>query len=68
MSCGNVIADKWNYYKTQLLKLKGTDQRLYIDGTQIPETVEKQLMDRLGFKRNCCRKHVLTHVDLLEKI
>jgi DNA-directed RNA polymerase subunit N (RpoN/RPB10) len=25
-------------------------------------------MNKLGFKRPCCRKQFLTHVDLIEKI
>ncbi len=71
MSCGNVIADKWNYYKTQMKKVRsgrGPEDRFYMDGTQIPQTLEMELMTKLGFKRACCRKHFLTHVDLIEKI
>ena len=71
MSCGNVIADKWNFYKTELKKRRGAgghEDRFYMDGTQIPLTIEHQLMTKLGFKRPCCRKHFLTHVDLIEKI
>ena len=71
MSCGNVIADKWNYYKNKMKKLKGTynpEDRFYMDGTQIPQTVEMQVMLEVGLKKSCCRKHFLTHVDLIEKI
>lgn len=68
MSCGNPIADKWSYYKKELAKRQGRgEDRLTIDGTQIPKTLELELMNRLGFKRPCCRKHFLTHVDLMEK-
>ena len=74
MSCGNVIADKWIWYKAQLKKMRGStgasgpEDRFYMDGTQIPNTPEHELMKKLGFKRPCCRKHFLTHVDLIEKI
>jgi DNA-directed RNA polymerase I, II, and III subunit RPABC5 len=70
MSCGNTIADKWNYYKNELKKLRkqSPGDRLYMDGTQIPKTHEFELMEKIGFKRPCCRKHFLTHVDLIEKI
>lgn len=67
-SCGNVIADKWNYYKNQLKKAGRTEDRYYMDGSQIPQTAELTLMNKLGFKRPCCRKQFLTHVDLIEKI
>ncbi len=73
MSCGNPIADKWNYYKNELKKLKKASgqnpgERFYMDGTQIAKTHEFSLMEKIGFKRPCCRKHFLTHVDLIEKI
>lgn len=69
MSCGNVIADKWSWYKNELSKRKAKpEERLTMDGTQIPQSLELELMNRLGFKRPCCRKHFLTHVDLIEKI
>ena len=71
MSCGSIIADKWMYYVNELKKRKGRyspEDRFYMDGTQIPQTVEMEVMTKLGMKRPCCRKHFLTHVDLIEKI
>jgi DNA-directed RNA polymerases I, II, and III subunit RPABC5 len=68
-SCNNILADKWNYYKQELYAAKGRkEERYYMDGTQIPQTVELTIMNRLGLKRPCCRKQFLTHVDLIEKI
>jgi DNA-directed RNA polymerases I, II, and III subunit RPABC5 len=68
-SCNNILADKWNYYKQELASVKGRrEERYYMDGTQIPQTVELTIMNRLGLKRPCCRKQFLTHVDLMEKI
>jgi DNA-directed RNA polymerase I, II, and III subunit RPABC5 len=68
-SCNNILADKWNYYKQELRSVKGRkEERYYMDGTQIPQTVELSIMNRLGLKRPCCRKQFLTHVDLMEKI
>lgn len=68
-SCNNVIADKWQWYQAELKKRgKAAEDRYYMDGTAVPQTLELQLMTRLGFKRPCCRKQFLTHVDLIEKI
>jgi DNA-directed RNA polymerase I, II, and III subunit RPABC5 len=68
-SCNNILADKWNYYKQELRSIKGRkEERYYMDGTQIPQTAELTIMNRLGLKRPCCRKQFLTHVDLMEKI
>ncbi|KAK0237664.1 8 kDa subunit-domain-containing protein [Armillaria nabsnona] len=51
-SCGKVIGDKWNDY----LKLLSNDK------------TEGDALDELQLKRYCCRRMVLTHVDLIEKL
>ncbi|KAJ3544672.1 hypothetical protein NM688_g5713 [Phlebia brevispora] len=51
-SCGKVVGDKWNAY----LDLLGRD---YSEGDALNE---------LQLKRYCCRRMVLTHVDLIEKL
>ena len=66
MNCGNVLADKWLWFQAQL-KDAGA-KPIYMDGRSIPKTKEADLLDRLGLVRICCRKHMLTHVDLIEKI
>ncbi|ODV58889.1 DNA-directed RNA polymerase core subunit RPB10 [Ascoidea rubescens DSM 1968] len=50
-SCGKVVGDKWEQYIKYLE-----------DGLK-----EKDALDKLGLKRYCCRRMVLTHVDLIEK-
>ncbi|CAO1614045.1 putative DNA-directed RNA polymerase II chain RPB10 [Microstroma glucosiphilum] len=51
-SCGKVIGDKWNAYLALLL-----------GGME-----EGPALTELGLKRYCCRRMVLTHVDLIEKL
>ena len=70
MSCGKEIASLWRYYQEQLRLFKGeqAEQRVYFDGTTIPETAEKKVLDAMGMNRPCCRKHFLTQVDLIDKI
>jgi DNA-directed RNA polymerase subunit N (RpoN/RPB10) len=71
MNCGNVIADKWRKYQQVLKVRNGASNQtttIYIDGTKVVKTVEGQLLDELELRRDCCRKHFLTHVDLIEKI
>ena len=71
MNCGKLIADKWRSYQ-KILKTKKGDERAerreYFDGTTIPVTVEKEVLDSMGINRSCCRKHFLTQVDLIDKI
>lgn len=71
MSCGKMIGDKWVKYSEELAAKKqarGESDRIYMDGSAIPKTVEYELLEKYGLKRACCRKHFLTHVDLITKI
>jgi len=51
-SCGKVVGDLWERY------LKLIDSGIQ-DG---------DAMDDLGCKRYCCRRMIMTHVDLIEKL
>lgn len=70
MNCGNVLADKWRFYQRRIKELRGTNEPVpvYMDGTNIPDTMENKVLNELKLKRYCCRKHLLTHVDLIDKI
>lgn len=70
MNCGNVLADKWLYYQRKVAAERGSNkaQPIYMDGKSVPDTVELRVLNELGLKRYCCRKHMLTHVDLIDKI
>lgn len=72
MNCGMVLADKWLYYKEEVKRLRSGDgkevQSIYMDGKSVPQTAELQVLEQLGLFRYCCRKHMLTHVDLIDKI
>ncbi|KAG8907140.1 DNA-directed RNA polymerase II subunit L [Tulasnella sp. 403] len=54
-SCGKVVGDKWEKYLSYL-----ADETI--------EYNEGQALDACGLKRYCCRRMVLTHVDLIEKL
>ena len=70
VSCGKLISDKWEYYQRRLKELQGDGfgKRTYFNGGELPKTAEKQIFDELCLTRYCCRKVLLTHVDLIEKI
>jgi len=70
MNCGNPLADKWLFYQQKVKELRGNVdvKPIYMDGKSIPETAELKVLNELGLKRYCCRKHMLTHVDLIDKI
>ena len=71
MNCGCTLADKWRYYQRRLKELRPTSgsnsSTIYMDGSAAPPiTAERRIFEELGLKRYCCRKHLLTHIDLIE--
>lgn len=70
MNCGNPLANLWRFYEKRVKELKGGTNTgpLYMDGTTPIVTVEGQVLDELNLKRYCCRKHLLTHTDLNERV
>ena len=68
-TCGNVLADKYRYFieKTRAKKLaKGDnpDKIMYLDKLTMEKTPEGQVLDELKLINMCCRRHMLTHVDI----
>lgn len=60
VTCGKVLADKWRYYDK-------TVEEAEVSGKMHPGFKAK-LLDEMGLFRYCCRRHVLGHVDLVDKI
>ena len=52
-TCGKVVGDKWEQYMRLL-----TDSHMN----------EAEALDSLKLERYCCRRMLLTHVDLIEKL
>jgi hypothetical protein len=71
-TCGNVLADKYRYYLEKVRQRKppgSSDAVIYltkekIQNHQVEKTVEGQVLDSLGLYNVCCRRHLLTHVDI----
>jgi len=68
-TCGNVIADKYRYYleevrKRKLAKDMDVDKVVYLTKEFSEKTPEGEVLDDLGLKKMCCRRHMLTHVDI----
>jgi len=64
-SCNNVLAGKWIPYldKVRELSKKEKAPLEYLTQTTV-KTVHGKALDELGIWRTCCRRHLLTHVDL----
>ena len=72
-TCGKVLANKYRYYVEEVRKRKLADQQLdkveldqvlYLTKDNNEKTHEGHVMDEIGLNRMCCRRHVLTHVDI----
>jgi len=50
------------------MKGPGYAEPTCFDGKKIPKTPESVVFDELQLTRYCCKKTLLTHVDLIEKI
>jgi DNA-directed RNA polymerase subunit N (RpoN/RPB10) len=75
-TCGMVIANKYRYYIEEVRKRKlakqvninegssNIDKVLYLTKEFHEKTPEGEVMDELGLNKMCCRRHLLTHVDI----
>ena len=68
MTCGKVIGDLWNTYQREIKKDKTQEDTININAKKIEKTHRGKVMDQLGLKRYCCRRHLLTHADLIDII
>jgi DNA-directed RNA polymerase I, II, and III subunit RPABC5 len=68
-TCGMVLADKYRYYQSEVRKIKisknmNTEKVIYLNKDNVEKTAEAETLDNLGLKNVCCRRHMLTHVDI----
>tara|TARA_B100001063_G_C16261278_1_gene310019 strand:+ start:107 stop:340 length:234 start_codon:yes stop_codon:yes gene_type:complete len=68
-TCGEVLADKYRYYQEQVRKIKAEnemqiDKVVYLTKDNKEKTPEGKVLDKLKLNKYCCRRHMLTHVDL----
>ncbi len=61
-SCGRVIASDYVAFVNRVKFIKDNENR---DPT--PEEIDK-IFDELGVKRYCCRRMILSHVDLIDEV
>ena len=69
VTCGNVLADKYRYYLEQIRQRKkerNITERViyYTKDMKNKDTVEAEILDELKLTNVCCRRVMLTHVDV----
>ena len=68
-TCGKVLADKYRFFNQEVRKIKASqnmkiEKVIYLDIDNIKKTPEGEVLDLLKLTKYCCRRHLLTHVDL----
>ena len=68
-TCGTVLANKYRYYQDQVRKIKiqkgqDVEEVVYLTKENLDKTPEGEVLDSLGLNNVCCRRHMLTHVDV----
>jgi DNA-directed RNA polymerase subunit N (RpoN/RPB10) len=80
-TCGNMLSDKWRAYQ-YLVDVVTQQEVLRMESNEcepaVPEkkgktscaekSVEGNVLDALDLTQMCCRLHMLTNVDLLDKL
>ena len=68
-TCGKVLADKYRWYQIEVRKIKMANDMtiekvVYLTKENTEKTPEGEVMDKLKLDKYCCRRHMLTHVDI----
>jgi len=68
-TCGKVLGDKYRYYLEKVREKKlardmNVDKVIYLTKEYKDKTPEGEVMDDLKLTSLCCRRHMLTHVDI----
>lgn len=74
-TCNKVIAHLWEEYQNRLQAsfieedIPNNTKKRFVDIDTIEnKTTEGKILDDLGLKRYCCRRMMLSHIDLTDKI
>jgi DNA-directed RNA polymerase subunit N (RpoN/RPB10) len=68
-TCGKVLANKYRYYEIEVRKRnmansENVDEVVYLTDKNKDKTPSGEVLDELKLDKICCRRHMLTHVDI----
>lgn len=78
-TCSKVIADIWNEYQKRVTAKQNINKKEFkqrditISSDENPlknfdDNYQNEILNDLGITKMCCRRHLLTHVDLINNI
>jgi DNA-directed RNA polymerase I, II, and III subunit RPABC5 len=64
-----VLGNKYRYYLREVRANKidkddDDDDIIYLSKDNVTKTIEGKTLDKLKLNKICCRRHILTHVDI----
>ena len=69
-TCGRVMADVADFYESEKEKLKSINDNK--EDNKIYKNFEKihtgEILNSLGLKRYCCRRNLITNIDMMDVI
>jgi len=68
-TCGCVLADKYRFFQDEVRKKKiqkglQVEKVVYLTKDTMDKTPEGEVLDQLKLINVCCRRHMLTHIDI----
>jgi DNA-directed RNA polymerase I, II, and III subunit RPABC5 len=68
-TCGCVLADKYRFFQDEVRKKKiqkglQVEKVIYLTKDTMDKTPEGEVLDQLKLVNVCCRRHMLTHIDI----
>jgi DNA-directed RNA polymerase subunit N (RpoN/RPB10) len=68
-TCGKVLGNKYRYYLREVEKRKidkslEVNKVVYLTKDNMEKTASGEVLDILGLNKYCCRRHMITHVDI----
>ena len=79
-TCGKVLGDKWNTYKKLVDKKSSSESKkkftledITISSKNNPlehfdNNHQNDILNKMNIKKMCCRRHMLSHIDLIDII
>lgn len=73
-TCGKVLADKWEYYTEKCKEINETNNKTNennkdnneVEFKNIEGNWKLKIFQELDITKMCCKRHMLSHVDLIE--
>ena len=71
-TCGKLLANLWETYQltlqTEINNLKDQEKYKIDIDENTKKSIEHAILNKMGITRYCCRRMMISHVDLCDKI